>query len=233
MAKILVVDDEVAIQQLISYNLEQVGYQVQTAGDGEDAYRIAIDSDFDCIVLDLMLPKLDGIEVTKRLRQAEVTTPIIMLTARHEEADKIIGLELGADDYMTKPFSPRELVARIKAIQRRVSVATTPAKSTQVTFATTTWHWADSYVTRAGERLHLTRKEFELLTYLVKHHGKVISREQIMTNVWQTHEAIMSRMVDMQISHLRDKIEPDPKHPQFLLTVRGFGYRLEVTTIEE
>ncbi|MFC6315726.1 response regulator transcription factor [Lapidilactobacillus achengensis] len=232
MVKILVVDDEVAIQQLISYNLEQVGYQVATAGDGASAYQLAVAEEFDCIVLDLMLPKMDGIEVTKRLRQAEVQTPIIMLTARHEEADKIIGLELGADDYMTKPFSPRELLARIKAIRRRVQVTTAPLTGDEVVFAETTWQTGESFVIRAGERLHLTRKEFELLTYLVQHRGKVISRQQIMTNVWQTHEAIMSRMVDMQISHLRDKIEPDPKHPTFLLTVRGFGYRLEVTKVE-
>lgn len=233
MERILVVDDEAAIRELIKYNLELAGYDVVVAADGVIACELAAQQSFACIVLDLMLPRRSGVEVTKYLRQAEIMTPIIMLTARHEEADKIIGLELGADDYMTKPFSPRELIARIKAIRRRVQAPATSARQVVVTFGATQWHVGESFLRRAEQELPLTRKEFELLAFLVQHRQKVISRQQIIAEVWQSHEPIMSRMVDMQISHLRDKIEPDPKHPRFLLTARGFGYRLEVTSYEK
>ncbi|WP_164508076.1 response regulator transcription factor [Lapidilactobacillus wuchangensis] len=233
MEKILVVDDEAAIRDLIQYNLTAAGFAVTTANDGLAACQLAEAEAFDCIVLDLMLPKRSGVEVTKYLRQQEIMTPIIMLTARHEEADKIIGLELGADDYMTKPFSPRELVARIKAIRRRVQEPTTTPKNARVTFGEISWQMNETFLRQAGRELPLTRKEFELLTFLVHNRQKVISRQQIILEVWQSHEPIMSRMVDMQVSHLRDKIEPDPKHPQFLLTARGFGYRLEVSSYEK
>ncbi|MCH4056622.1 response regulator transcription factor [Lapidilactobacillus gannanensis] len=233
MEKILVVDDEAAIRDLIQYNLETAGFAVTTADNGVTACQLAENETFACIVLDLMLPKRSGVEVTKYLRLREIMTPIIMLTARHEEADKIIGLELGADDYMTKPFSPRELVARIKAIRRRVQEPPTLAKNVQVTFGPITWQMNETFLRQGKRELPLTRKEFELLTFLVQNRQKVISRQQIILEVWQSHEPIMSRMVDMQVSHLRDKIEPDPKHPQFLLTARGFGYRLEVSSYEK
>lgn len=235
MEKILVVDDEAAIRDLIQYNLTAAGFAVTTANDGLVACQLAESEAFACIVLDLMLPKRSGVEVTKYLRQREIMTPIIMLTARHEEADKIIGLELGADDYMTKPFSPRELIARIKAIRRRVqeSPSTSTSQSARVTFGAISWQMNETFLRQEGRELPLTRKEFELLTFLVHNRQKVISRQQIILEVWQSHEPIMSRMVDMQVSHLRDKIEPDPKHPQFLLTARGFGYRLEVSSYEK
>ncbi|KRM79959.1 Alkaline phosphatase synthesis two-component response regulator [Lapidilactobacillus dextrinicus DSM 20335] len=232
MKKILVVDDEMAIRQLITYNLQHAGYQVEEAADGQLALSKAATGEFDFVVLDLMLPKLDGIEVTKRLREQNIEVPILILTAKHEEADKIIGLELGADDYMTKPFSPRELLARVKAILRRSeSMATT--KATVVYFGDVSWELDRHHLVKNGSDLNLTKKEYELLKFLVANRQKVVTRDQIMTNVWQTQEAVISRMVDIQISHLRDKIEPDPKQPQFLLTVRGYGYRLEVSHIEK
>lgn len=232
MKKILVVDDEAAIRQLITYNLQQVGYEVDEAADGQTAMDKAATGKFDFVVLDLMLPKLDGIEVTKRLRKQNIKVPILILTAKHEEADKIIGLELGADDYMTKPFNPRELLARIKAILRR-SESTSEIKVTTVYFDKVSWEVDRHHLIKDGVDLNLTKKEYELLRFLVANRQKVVTREQIMTNVWQTQEAVVSRMVDIQISHLRDKIEPDPKQPQFLLTVRGYGYRLEVSHIEK
>lgn len=232
MKKILVVDDEMAIRQLITYNLQHAGYQVEEAADGQLALSKAATGEFDFVVLDLMLPKLDGIEVTKRLREQNIEVPILILTAKHEEADKIIGLELGADDYMTKPFSPRELLARVKAILRR-SESTATAKATVVYFGDVSWELDRHHLVKNGSDLNLTKKEYELLKFLVANRQKVVTRDQIMTNVWQTQEAVISRMVDIQISHLRDKIEPDPKQPQFLLTVRGYGYRLEVSHIEK
>ncbi|MFD1464871.1 response regulator transcription factor [Lapidilactobacillus mulanensis] len=234
MARILVVDDEPTIRQLITYNLQQAHYAVTEAADGAQALELALNQDFNCIVLDLMLPKIDGIEVTKRLRSADVQTPIIMLTAKQEEADKIIGLELGADDYMTKPFSPRELLARIKVIGRRGKLKTATADFPQtVHFGPVSWQLDQHHLVNGEATLSLTKKEYELLKYLVENVGKIVSREQIMASVWQTQESVMSRMVDIQISHLRDKIEPDPKEAQFLQTVRGFGYRLEVSENEK
>lgn len=232
MKKILVVDDEMAIRQLITYNLQHAGYQVEEAADGQLALSKAATGEFDFVVLDLMLPKLDGIEVTKRLREQNIEVPILILTAKHEEADKIIGLELGADDYMTKPFSPRELLARVKAILRR-SESTATTKATVVYFGDVSWELDRHHLVKNGSDLNLTKKEYELLKFLVANRQKVVTRDQIMTNVWQTQEAVISRMIDIQISHLRDKIEPDPKQPQFLLTVRGYGYRLEVSHIEK
>jgi two-component system alkaline phosphatase synthesis response regulator PhoP len=230
MPRILVVDDEPSIRQLITYNLQQAHYDVVTAADGECALNLALHQEFDCIVLDLMLPKIDGIEVTKCLRRASVQTPLIMLTAKQEEADKIIGLELGADDYMTKPFSPRELLARIKVLGRRGKLKA-PVHQAQeaaiIYFGPVSWRRDQHHLHRGEQSLALTKKEYELLSFLVDQRGKVVTREQIMENVWQTQEAVMSRMVDIQISHLRDKIEIDPKNPQFLQTVRGFGYRLD------
>ncbi|WP_125606264.1 response regulator transcription factor [Lapidilactobacillus bayanensis] len=232
MRKILVVDDEAAIRQLITYNLQKAGYEVDEAADGQTALDKATTGSFDFIILDLMLPELDGLDVTKRLRKQDITTPILILTAKHDEADKIIGLELGADDYMTKPFSPRELLARVKAIRRRSEPVAT-IKATTVYFDKVSWEVDRHHLVRNGQNLNLTKKEYELLTYLVANQNKVVTREQIMAHVWQTQEAVMSRMVDIQISHLRDKIEADPKQSRFLLTVRGYGYRLGVSHIEK
>lgn len=233
MAKILVVDDEAPIRQLITYNLEQAGYVVDEAADGVVALEKAHSNAFDLIVLDLMLPKLNGIEVTRKLRKEDIKTPILILTAKHDEVDKIVGLEIGADDYMTKPFSPRELVARIKAIRRRSQITTNETKATTVYFGDVSWEVARHHLVHHNQALSLTKKEYELLKFLVDQRQKVVTREQIMMAVWQTQEAVVSRMVDIQVSHLRDKIEPDPKHPQYLLTVRGYGYRLEVSQIEK
>ena len=226
--KILVVDDEPAIVTLLKYNIENEGYQVTTCDNGQAAFELALANSFDFILLDLMLPGLDGIEVTKRLRQEKVQTPIIMITAKNSEYDKIIGLELGADDYLTKPFSPREVIARLKAISRRL-----PAQEAgQLKVEKERYHFADFTVDLAnvavvvhGRKVKLTPKEFELLAYFVKRPNRVLSRDKLLSGVWGYDYAGQTRLVDMHVSHLREKIEPNPKQPQYIQTIRGFGYR--------
>jgi two-component system, OmpR family, alkaline phosphatase synthesis response regulator PhoP len=230
--KVLVVDDEQSILTLLQYNLEQAGYKVMTAMDGETGRDLAIQGEFDCIILDLMLPRLDGIEVCKQLRQQKILTPILMLTAKDDEFDKILGLELGADDYMTKPFSPREVVARVKAILRRYDIHTTlkPEKDVdqgQIIIKDLAINPEVFEAVYKGELLELTPKEFELLVYLAKHKGKVLTRDQLLSAVWNYDFAGDSRIVDVHISHLREKIEPNTKKPVYIKTIRGLGYKLE------
>jgi two-component system alkaline phosphatase synthesis response regulator PhoP len=230
LKKILVVDDDQAILTLLEYNLKKEGFEVQTATDGQQAFNLALSSTFDLILLDIMLPKLDGIEVTKKLRQEKVATPIIMLTARDEETDKIIGLELGADDYITKPFSPREVIARIKAIGRRVEPAQNEKNDEQselYQFTDFSIDLSNYTVSVAGKQISLTPKEFELLAYFVKRPDRVLSREKLLNGVWGYDYVGQTRMVDMHVSHLREKIEHDPSHPTNIQTVRGFGYKFE------
>ncbi|GEN48098.1 response regulator transcription factor [Ligilactobacillus pobuzihii] len=234
MKKVLVVDDDQAILTLLEYNLTKEGYEVKTAIDGQEALDTALFISFDFILLDIMLPKLDGIEVTKKLRQEKVTTPIIMLTARDEETDKIIGLELGADDYITKPFSPREVIARLKAIGRRVTPANDRMQSGDsqkneelYTFQDFSIDLTNYTVTVGDQKISLTPKEFELLAYFVKRPGRVLSRENLLNGVWGYDYVGQTRMVDMHVSHLREKIEKDPSHPTNIQTVRGFGYKFE------
>lgn len=232
MRKILVVDDEPAIVTLLKYNLEKEQYDVDVAYDGETAYQKASDHHYDFIILDLMLPKLDGLEVTKRLRADRNQTPIMILTAKDGETDKIVGLELGADDYVTKPFSPREIIARIKAIARRVNDNDHGNTSSKITVGNITIDTVNYQVMVDDNKIQLTPKEFELLVYLAKHTGKTLSRESLLNGVWGFEYPAETRMVDIQISHLRDKIEKDPKHPQYLKTIRGFGYQFEEPTDE-
>lgn len=229
--KILVVDDEESIVTLLKYNLEQSGYKVITALDGEEAKRNAIEEKPDLIILDLMLPKLDGIEVCKQLRQQKVMTPILMLTAKDDEFDKILGLELGADDYMTKPFSPREMVARVKAILRRAKILHEQVIEEEM-----------DEIIRIGnikiipeqfeaylddQLLEFTPKEFELLHYLALNKGRVLTRDRLLSSVWNYDFVGDTRIVDVHISHLREKIEEDTKKPLYIKTIRGLGYKLE------
>ncbi|MBC2180402.1 response regulator transcription factor [Listeria booriae] len=233
MTKILVVDDESSIVTLLQFNIEKAGFDVVTAEDGKTGYELALAEKPDLIVLDLMLPEMDGIEVCKQLRQDKVETPILMLTAKDDELDKIIGLELGADDYLTKPFSPREVVARIKAILRR-SAGKSAEVEQEVAPKEKALHVGDlkilteSYeVYLQDELLDLTPKEFELLLYLANHRGKVFSRDQLLDAVWNYDYIGETRIVDVHVSHLRDKIEADTKKPQYIKTIRGFGYKME------
>ncbi|EJV6864804.1 response regulator transcription factor [Listeria monocytogenes] len=226
MVKILVVDDEASIVTLLQFNIEKAGFDVVTAEDGRTGYELALSEKPDLIVLDLMLPEMDGIEVTKKLRQDKVNVPILMLTAKDEELDKIIGLELGADDYMTKPFSPREVVARIKAILRRTEEITEDSEATILIGDLKIL--PDSYeVYLQDDLLDLTPKEFELLLFLANHRGKVFSRDQLLDTVWNYDYVGETRIVDVHVSHLRDKIELDTKQPKYIKTIRGFGYKME------
>lgn len=231
MQRVLVVDDEPAIVTLLSYNLEKANFEVDTATNGPDAVQMAIKKHFDAILLDLMLPGLDGVEVTKKLRQEKVDTPILMITAKTDEFDKIFGLELGADDYITKPFSPREVLARLKAVLRRTQGKTDREngfnENQQLRVGNIVIDQSTVTVTVDGRKVKLTPKEFELLIYLVKRPNQVLKRDQMLEGVWGFDYAGQTRMVDIHISHLRDKIETDPKHPVYLKTVRGFGYRFE------
>ncbi|WP_428416654.1 winged helix-turn-helix domain-containing protein [Phocicoccus schoeneichii] len=230
MKKILVVDDEQSILTLLKFNLEQNGFQVYTADNGVDALDIARTLKPEAIVLDLMLPLKDGIEVAKELRQDKINTPILMLTAKDDELDKIIGLEIGADDYMTKPFSPREVVARIKAILRRVELESSSKTETTdvIKVGDIEIHTLTYSVYLHGKKLDLTPREYELLIYLTNHLGHVLSRDQLLNGVWNFDFDGDTRIVDVHISKLREKIEQDSRRPKYIQTVRGFGYKLEV-----
>ncbi|OCA81813.1 response regulator transcription factor [Pradoshia sp. D12] len=232
--KVLVVEDEQSIITLLTYNLEQAGYQVIKAMDGETGKRMAIAESPDIIILDLMLPKLDGIEVCKILRQNKIMTPILMLTAKDEEFDKVLGLELGADDYMTKPFSPREVVARVKALLRRAGMGNSGQDTSLEKQETSNLRigelqiYPDRYEAYMREELlELTPKEFELLEYLARNKSRVLTRDQLLNVIWNYDFAGDTRIVDVHISHLREKIEQDTKKPDYIKTVRGLGYKLE------
>ncbi|MBO1580838.1 MULTISPECIES: response regulator transcription factor [Bacillus] len=229
--RILVVDDEEFILTLIEFNLQQAGFEVITAMDGEVALQKATTERPDLIILDLMLPKMDGMEVCKELRLQRIMTPILMLTAKDDEFDKVLGLELGADDYMTKPFSPREVVARVKAILRRTKLQDEQVPEVQdensinIVDLKILPEFYEAYF--QGEKLELTPKEFELLVYLARNKGRVLTRDQLLSAVWNYDFAGDTRIVDVHISHLRDKIEKNTKKPAYIKTIRGLGYKLE------
>lgn len=232
MKKVLIVEDEQSILKLLQYNLEKEGYEVSGAMDGKEGYEMALSTSFDIILLDLMLPGMDGMDVCRELRREKVDAPIIMLTAKDSEIDKIVGLELGADDYMTKPFSPREVTARMKAIFRRMERnSASKEESDELTEDIIIGDIVispDQYeVSVRGEKQEVTPKEFELLLYLARHKGRILNREQLLQAVWDFDFTGETRIVDMHISHLREKIEEDPKKPVYLKTARGFGYKLE------
>jgi two-component system alkaline phosphatase synthesis response regulator PhoP len=227
--KVLVVDDEQSIVTLLQYNLNQAGFEVLTALDGEAGRDLAINKSPDIIILDLMLPKLDGLEVCKQLRQRNIMTPILMLTARDDELDKILGLELGADDYMVKPFSPREVIARLKAILRRTQTQINEEEiNTNILKIGDLKIEIEQYKAYFQDKqLELTLTEFELLLFLAKNKGRMLTRDQLLNEVWDFEFAGDSRIVDVFISHLRDKIEKDSKKPRYIKTIRGLGYKLE------
>lgn len=230
MTTVLVVDDEPSLVTLLTYNLKKSGFDVVSATDGPSAITTLAEQPIDIILLDVMLPGKSGVEVTRELRAEKNRIPIIMLTALDEEVDKILGLEIGADDYVTKPFSPREVIARVRAVLRRFDVTTPENKSENKTkqFGIIKIDFDKMVVQRDGEVIKLTPKEYELLAYMAEREGRVLSRETILHGVWgYEFTGPDTRMVDMHLSHLRDKIENDPKHPVHLKTVRGFGYRFD------
>jgi len=225
--RILIVEDELNMRLGLKDNLEFEGYEVETAADGAEGLAVATESTFDLIVLDVMMPKMSGFDVCKQLRTKGITTPIILLTAKGEEIDKVLGLELGADDYITKPFSLRELLARIKAILRRSESA--PQKSgidqpvligkLEVTFATYS-------VSCNGKDVQMSPKEIDVLRYLWENRNKAVSRDDLLNNIWGYDENPTTRTVDNFIVRIRQKIEADPNHPKIILTIHGVGYKL-------
>ena len=224
--RILLVDDEESIQTLLSFPLRKDGYEVVLAGDGGEALKRFSEGTFDLVVLDVMMPVLDGYEVCKRLR-ARSNVPIIMLTAKSEEVDKVVGLELGADDYITKPFSVREFSSRVKAALRRAAIPREEAAAGDETLSAHELQ-IDSgrrSVQVRGTDVRLTFVEFEILIALARRPGRVWSREQLLAGIWGDSAYRDPRTVDVHIRHLREKIERDPREPEYLFTVRGVGYR--------
>jgi DNA-binding response OmpR family regulator len=222
---ILLVDDEESVQKLLTYPLERDGFRVVPAHDGEEALERFGEQAVDLVVLDLMLPKLDGLEVCKRLR-AQSSVPIIMLTARDDEFDKVLGLELGADDYITKPFSIREFRSRVRALLRRAAAARAGAsEGTVIEVGEVTIDLARRSVDVDGESVQLTYVEFELLRTLAASPGVVFSRQRLLEALWGGSDYREPRTIDVHVRHLREKLERDPSEPRYLQTVRGAGYR--------
>ena len=224
--RILLVDDEHPIQTLLTYPLQKDGYDVVAASDGREALARFGEQSFDLIVLDLMLPKLDGLEVCRRLRAQGNTVPIIMLTAKSEEIDKVLGLELGADDYITKPFSMREFRSRVKAALRRSGmVQDGPGDDAPIGSGELEIDQAKRSVTLRGETVQTTFVEFEILHALASAPGRVFTRDMLLSRVWGDSAYRDPRTIDVHIRHLREKLEGDAKNPEYLFTVRGVGYR--------
>ncbi len=223
MEKILIIEDEDRILMGLEDDLRFEGYDVASAKDGLQGLIMAKEKAHDLIILDLMLPKLNGFEVCKQLRQAGMTVPILMLTAKSQEVDKVLGLELGADDYVTKPFSPRELLARVKALLRRTK--SIPPESAVFHFGDFEVDFKKYEVKKAGHLIHLTALEFKLLHLFVQHQNEVLSRDFILDKIWGEEVYITNRTVDTHVAQLRKKIEDDPGNQKFILGVRGVGYK--------
>jgi two-component system alkaline phosphatase synthesis response regulator PhoP len=225
-ARILLVEDEPGLQLTLSDRLRREGYEVDTAADGQSGLDKAATGEFDLVLLDVMLPRKNGFDVLRDLRQRGLETPVIMLTARGQVVDTVVGLKLGADDYLSKPFEMMELLARIEARLRR---RTTPPATTPISegyqFGEVRVDFRSAEVFRGTELVELSAREYQLLRYLIEHPNEVISRDQLLNEVWGYNAMPSTRTVDVHVAWLRQKIEPNPRHPQFLLTVHGLGYR--------
>ncbi|MCL0091960.1 response regulator transcription factor [Dehalococcoidales bacterium] len=226
MAKVLIIEDDRTLLDVLRYNLSKEGYHVVTAIDGVQGLEVARSDHPDLIILDIMLPEISGFEVCRILRK-EFTIPILMLTAKGEEIDRVVGLELGADDYITKPFSLRELLARVRAMLRRVEMMKQKAnqETLSIKVGNLEVNFAHHQVLRGGAVVDLSPKEFELLAFLIKNRGRVFSRDHLLEKVWGYDYAGDTRTVDVHIRWLRQKIEPNPSQPSHILTVPGVGYR--------
>ncbi|PYV21793.1 MAG: DNA-binding response regulator [Acidobacteria bacterium] len=223
MTRILIVEDEPNMVAGLRDNFEYEGYEVITAGDGAEGLGRALNEAPDLVVLDVMMPKMSGLDVCKQLKAKRPSLPVIMLTARGQEVDKVVGLELGADDYVTKPFSIRELLARIKAVLRRARPA--PEEQERYAFGDVEVSLRTHQVTRAGKLLDFSAKEFDLLKYFLCHPGEAVSRDRLLEEVWGYNHFPTTRTVDAHIVRLRQKLETRPEEPRFILTVHGVGYK--------
>ncbi|WP_420388634.1 response regulator transcription factor [Roseivirga sp.] len=226
MSKILVVEDEPSMRLGLKDNLEFESYEVELAIDGEEGLRKATSGNFDLIILDVMMPKLSGFDVCKSMRKSGVLTPIIFLTAKSEEIDKVLGLELGADDYLTKPFSLRELIARVKAILRRSQGSGDASLKGEMTIGALTVDFNQFTARTEKEEVRMSHKEFEILHYLAEHMNEVVSRYDLLNKVWGYDSQPTTRTVDNFILRLRQRIEENPNEPRHILTVHGVGYKL-------
>jgi DNA-binding response OmpR family regulator len=223
MEKILIVEDEDCVLMALEIDLRMDGYQVSSAKDGVKGLSMAREQVYDLIILDIMLPEMNGFEVCKQLRQSSITTPVLMLTARSQEVDKVLGLELGADDYVTKPFSPRELRARVNALLRRVKQ---PQEGIdRYHFGNVDVDFKKYEAEKGGQPVYLTALEFSILHMLIENKGQVVSRDNILDKIWGNDVYVYPRTVDTHIAHLRKKIEDDPGNPQFIIGVRSIGYK--------
>ena len=222
--KILLVEDEPGLQITIGDRLRSEGYRVEASSDGQDGYDRAANGDFDLIILDLMLPRKSGLDVCRDLRQNDLTTPILMLTARDQTVDKVLGLKLGADDYLTKPFEMLELIARVEALLRR-SAAGNRSPAGFYNFGNIRVDLRRTEVRREGKLVPLSAKEFQLLSYFIRHRGETLSREIMLHEVWGYATTPYTRTVDVHIAWLRQKLEDDPKQPRWIVTVHGLGYK--------
>jgi two-component system alkaline phosphatase synthesis response regulator PhoP len=224
--KILLIEDEEALRMTLTDRLVAEGYSVDCAADGEEGLRKATEVACDLVVLDVMLPRKNGLDVCREIRQAGLITPILILTARSLTVDKVVGLKLGADDYLTKPFDMSELMARVEALLRRSPnkvASATPGQSCQIDNLRIDFRGTS--VTRDGEVVNLSAREFQLLRYFVEHRGATLSRDELLTQVWGYNAATFTRTVDVHVASLRQKLEDDPKQPRFILTVPGLGYK--------
>lgn len=226
MAKILVVDDEQNMRTGLKDNLEFEGYDVETANDGEQGLNKILENSYNLIILDVMMPKKSGFDVCKEVRKTGITTPIILLTAKGEEIDKVVGLEIGADDYVTKPFSLRELLARVKAILRRSENLVMNEAERDTKIGKLEVNFNGYKATSRNRDIPMSHKEFEILHYLWKHRNTTVSRDDLLSEIWGYDENPTTRTVDNFIMKLRHKVESDPNHPQVILTVHGIGYKL-------
>ncbi|MBW7843005.1 MAG: response regulator transcription factor [Ignavibacterium sp.] len=226
MPKILIVDDEQNMRTGLKDNLEFEGYDVETANDGDEGLKKILADNYNLIILDVMMPKKSGFDVCKEARKNGIKTPIILLTAKGEEIDKVVGLEIGADDYVTKPFSLRELLARVKAILRRSDSLIMDNEQREIKIGKLTIDFNSYKAVFKNKDVAMSHKEFEILRYLCKHRNLTVSRDNLLTEIWGYDETPTTRTVDNFILKLRQKIEIDPNHPQVILTVHGIGYKL-------
>jgi two-component system, OmpR family, alkaline phosphatase synthesis response regulator PhoP len=225
--RILLVEDEPGLVLTLRDRLTKEGYAVETSADGESGLERAAGEAFDLVLLDVMLPRLGGFDVLKQLRHRSVETPVIMLTARGQIVDKVVGLKLGADDYLVKPFEMVELLARIEALIRRVATQVAAAGVTGDTyrFGEVTVDFRKAEVSKGDQQLELSAREFKLLKYFVEHRGAALTRDELLNEVWGYNAMPSTRTVDVHVAWLRQKVEDNPRHPQFILTVHGLGYK--------
>lgn len=223
--RILLVEDELGLVMTLTDRLTSEGYTVETARDGETGYSRAINEPFDLIILDVMLPRKNGFDVCRDLRQRNISAPIIMLTARGQVVDKVVGLKLGADDYVTKPFEMLELLARVEALLRRAPTTAVETSGENYQFGLVRIDFRRAEVERDGKPVELSAREFKLLRHFIEHRGEILSRDDLLDEVWGYNAMPSTRTVDVHVAWLRQKLENNPKHPEYILTVHGLGYK--------